>query len=185
MWLLARSPLTSAGRAPWMARITSRPRRSRCRHARRQRGPTQQRAAALAAAWRSAAALPQRRLVSRRVRLTQRPALSECRRWRGRFLSQGGRRRASLTAPLLMRGAGAPGAGSVVPSARRWARADPGSLIRLRASARSRPLPLSGPAIGTAPCQQGSASRAPAGLWVRRLREAPSLPGRLWRRLAP
>ena len=36
-------------------------------------------------------------------------------RWRGRFLSGGGRRRVALTAPLLARDAGAPGAGSVVP----------------------------------------------------------------------
>ena len=60
----------------------------------------------------------------RAVRSARQLELSALRRWRGRFLSRGGRRRASLTAPLLARGAGAPGAGSVVPprSRRRGAR---------------------------------------------------------------
>ena len=72
------------------------------------------------------------------VRRAQRLALSACGRWRGRFLSWGGRRCAALTAPLpgavavarrsrrpcLRRRAGAPGAGSAVPprSRRRNAR---------------------------------------------------------------
>ena len=58
------------------------------------------RAAALAAAWRSAAALPRRRLALGAVRNVQRLALSASGRWRGRFLSGGGRRRAALTVPL-------------------------------------------------------------------------------------
>ena len=98
---------------------------------------------ALAGAWRSAAAFSQRRFISRRVRGIRRPALSECPHWRGGFLSQSGRRHASLTAPLLARGAGAPGADSVVPPRPRR-RDDRPSLFRSGGSLLGASVVLSG-----------------------------------------